>query len=195
MRLALCVNIHVKKALLRVAHNDIREPQITAIPSDSMALYTFLQNHKNKIQKSTHIKAHQKSILLPTNSQSVDSSSMDISLIRYLIQTFNGIKNANNDWKEPAPTDQTLCAYVFRAANFRNQICHDNDVDKMDETTFEKKWKELKNIFQGLKYVEDVDDFKTETLDYKKLECVMLEGNYLAIRLFKTCERYISGKV
>ena len=32
MRLSLCVNIHVKKALLQVVHNDIREPQVTAIP-------------------------------------------------------------------------------------------------------------------------------------------------------------------
>ena len=150
-----------------------------AIPSDPADLYAFLQTNRNKIQKSTFIKDDEKAILLPTNIQRVDSSSFDISLIRFLIQTFCGIKNANRDWKKPAPSDQTLCAFVFRAAGLRNRICHNNDVDKLDEPTFEKRWKELKEILQGLKYTVDIEDFKTETLEFEKLKCVILEGNII----------------
>ena len=179
MRISICINIHVKKALIDVLHNHIGDPQIQPLPSDPADLYAFLQTNKRKIQKSTVIKEHQRSILLPASGQTVDSSTFDVSLTRFLIQTFSGIRNAKGDWREPDTSDQTIFAYVYRAASMRNSICHDSNIERLNATEFEKKWKQMKEILQGLKYVEEIEPFKTETLDFERYENVILEGNYI----------------
>ena len=164
---------------MNVMHNKINDPQVTAIPSDPADLYVFFQNNKGRIQRSRFIKEHQKSILLPASVQTVDSSSFEVSLTRFLIQTFCGIRNARGDCREPDTTDQTIFAYVYRAASMRNTICHDSNIERLNATEFEKKWKQMKEILQGLKYVEDIEPFKTETLDFERYENVILEGNYI----------------
>ena len=179
-KLAFCANVHIKNALRRILHNNVNDCTIKRCPSDPEELYQFLQNNKNKIQKSRCIKSEQLSILLPTSTKSVDSSSLDISLLRYLIQTFCHIKNAHGKWDEPVPSDKTICAYVYRAANIRNTIFHYSNIEKLDEIRFEEIWKKMKDILTGLKYFEDIEAIKAiEPLDPTKLQGEILQGIYL----------------
>ena len=120
---------------------------------------------------------------LPTSTKSVDSSSLDISLLRYLIQTFCHIKNAHGKWDEPVPCDKTICAYVYRAANIRNTIFHYSNIEKLDVAKFEEIWEKMKIILTGLKYFEDIEAIKAiEPLDPTKLQGEILQGTCLVSR-------------
>ena len=81
MRLSICINIHIKEALITIIHHKVNKSQVKAIPSDPADLYAFLQTNKSKIEKSTFIKEHQKSILLPMLFyKDVNNHDIDMSL-------------------------------------------------------------------------------------------------------------------
>lgn len=125
-RLAVCTNFHIKKALVAVLHNDIKNTTITAIPSDPAQLFQFMVNNKNTLDKHLQrkiIKQDQYEALL-THEKTVYSDKLDITLVRYLICTFNHISNQDGTWKQPKDADHSIAAAVFRATGIRNSIAH-----------------------------------------------------------------------
>lgn len=174
MRLAVCINVHIKPALLNVLHNHIGDPDIIALPCDPHQLCTFLKNNKKKIENLNYLNKDQLKALLPPNG-TVDTSQFDVTLLRFLIQTFSGIKNAKGDWRKPDGSDYTIAAYVSRAVDIRNEIFHHGNI-QMSEDVFDEIWQRIKIILNWLRYVEDIDPIRTDHLEYVRVQEVMTAG-------------------
>lgn len=189
MRLNVCINVHIKPALLNVLHNHVGDPLITGLPCDPHQLCTFLLKNKNKFEK--RLKNDQRAALLPSHGTTVDASQFDVTLIRFLIQTFSGIKNAKGNWKEPDGSDTTIAAYVFRAACIRNEIFHSGNI-QISEDVFDDFLKRIETILAGLNYVEDIKPIKTDHLDDVRVQEVMTAG---IIDFFIFCNNRYSGNI
>lgn len=167
LRLAVCTNIHLKKALLSVLHNEINYSIIHGLPTDPKKLCQYLITHKKILDESLKRKIlsqDQYSDLLP-HQMTVQSSALDITLIRYLIRTFCNISNACNNWKKPAIIDISIAAFVFRAAGIRNKVFHYKNMQTLEEAEFESIWTEMEFILKGLKYTDNIEYLRTEPLD------------------------------
>lgn len=166
-RLAMCTNIHLKQALTDVLHNKMKNFTVTALPSDSTQLYTFMVHNKNTLDSSFKkriLKKDQYDTLLP-HSKMVDSGELDITLTRYLIRTFCNISNLAGIWNEPQNYDHSIAAAVFRATGIRNQIAHFNDITSLNEIEFKDLWNQIECIMIDLCYTEDISLLKTKSLD------------------------------
>eukprot|EP00111_Clytia_hemisphaerica_P013616 TCONS_00040039-protein len=153
----LALNVHGKKALLRVFHNDIGG-NYAGLPKDPGQLYNFFNqpnNRKilNKLKSSKTLKQDQFDLILPPNSNLCKSNSFDITLIVLLIITFVNIPPPLGGWKIKVPkaNDQSLAAFVVLIRNLRNLILH-GSLNDFDEPYFKKIWKDIKDCLIGLQY-------------------------------------------
>lgn len=193
-RLAICINHHLKNALIRVLHNDIKDTTITGLPSDPSQLFTFMMKNKSTLDSSLRrkvLKKDQHERLLP-HGKMVDSGELDITLIRYLIRTFSGISNLDGNWKEPRGADHSIAAAVFRAADIRNVICHYNNITSLEVKDFEDLWNQIECVLADLSYAVNITELKTTSFDpagiqdaAKQFHANMAEGkNCFAMQLF-----------
>ncbi|XP_066923144.1 repetitive organellar protein-like [Clytia hemisphaerica] len=165
----LALNVHGKKALLRVFHNDIGG-NYAGLPKDPGQLYNFFNQQKNrkilnKLKSSKTLKQDQFDLILPPNSNLCNSNSFDITLIVLLIITFVNIPVPLGGWKKvPNANDQSLAAFVVLIRNLRNLILH-GSLDDFDEPYFKKIWKNIKDCLIGLQYdqtmLKDFDELLT----------------------------------
>lgn len=177
MRLSVCVNVHIKNALLDVLHNRVGDNQINGLTSDPQQLFSFFVKYQHEInnQKGPKLKKEQLEYLFPHNKR-VETSQMDVTLVQFLIRKFCHINNAKGNWDAPDNTDNTIAANVHRAVGIRNQIFHCSNI--RSETEFEDIWKRIKDILAGLHYQIDIEPMRTADLDYVRVEKMMMEGRY-----------------
>ena len=189
-RLAICVNNPVKSALIAILHNTVSDPSYTGLPADPEKLFNYLNSRRNKLKNSKVLKQDQLALLLPKEGKVV-SESLDVTILRFLIQTFCKIWNEDGHWKEPRHDDHSIAAGVFRAANMRNRVFHYKDPNAMEDIEFETMWCEIEVILADLCYVEDISDFKVNSLDpvaAKKLKQIhdnTTEGKQHLLELWK----------
>ena len=167
LRLVICLNEHIRNAELNILFNEYKDKDYDGLPREPEALYSFFLSKINIIKKHCPkvLRQNQVDILLPNTQCLVQSSTLDITIITYLIRTFTGLVNSKGNWTKPSTNDSSKAAFIFRATDLRNTIFHYSDTTVMNTGEFEKLWSDAETILKGLQYPHSISDLKSMTLD------------------------------
>ena len=150
------LNIHGKKGLLRVMHNDMVDPSYQGLPRNEQQLYQFFDKNRkelNGLKKSNILKQDQLDLLLPTSGKT-SSLEFDITLIVFVIINFVKITPPKGGWKikEPKQGDFSVAAFIIALRQLRNKILHASLDDFKDQNFFNGLWAEIRAALVGINY-------------------------------------------
>ena len=194
----LALNVHGKKALLRIFHNDIGG-NYNGLPKDPAQLYAFFNQQKStlkNLKKLNILKQDQFDLILPPNSTLCDSNTFDITLIVLLIINFVNIPAPRGGWKQKVPNanDKSIGACILLIRNLRNLILH-GSLDAFDEPYFNKIWQEIKDCLIGLQYDQTMLKDFDELLTNDKVVFDFQDGTEFVEGLFDELKKGVHKKI
>ena len=117
-------------------------------------LYTVLIANQTTLQSLRSrriINANQWGKLFPAVPSSVSSRDFDITLLMILLRNICGLAPPLTGWDaQPAVTDVTCEADIARIKYFRNSVFAHAEHVSVDDATFNKHWKEIRDTLVRL---------------------------------------------
>ncbi|XP_028416329.1 uncharacterized protein LOC114540246 [Dendronephthya gigantea] len=111
------------------------------------------------------IKAPQWDLLFPI-SGAPDSNNFDITLLTVLLRNICGLSPPATGWNVMPPgSDTSISANILRVKMFRNEVYGHIPTASLDDTTFEKLWREISVPLVNLGIPQkDIDELKVAPL-------------------------------
>ncbi|XP_028416315.1 uncharacterized protein LOC114540239 [Dendronephthya gigantea] len=143
---------------LRLALHSVHPP--SSLASALNANRATLQRIRYNI-----IKAPQWDLLFPI-SGAPDSNNFDITLLTVLLRNICGLSPPATGWNVMPPvSDTSISANILRVKMFRNEVYGHIPTASLDDTTFEKLWREISVPLVNLGIPQkDIDELKADPL-------------------------------
>ena len=197
------LNIHGKKVILRILHNDMNDPTFNGLPKDEQKLYQFFDSNKKTLKnllKKQILKADQYAILLPPvppapAKPETWSGKMDITLLALVISTFVNLPPpVGGKWtiKVPKPGDSSIAAFIIILRQLRNDILHGCAEDFADVNFFNGIWNRIERALLGLNY-NGMADFNKMLNDNVVID--LKDGKQFIEELVKDLEHDLDDKI
>ncbi|XP_028416332.1 uncharacterized protein LOC114540248 isoform X2 [Dendronephthya gigantea] len=115
------------------------------------------------------IKAPQWDLLFPI-SGAPDSNNFDITLLTVLLRNICGLSPPATGWDVmPPASDTSISANILRVKMLRNEVYGHNPTASLDDTTFEKLWREISVPLVNLGIPQkDIDELKVAPLSLEE---------------------------
>ncbi|XP_028414371.1 uncharacterized protein LOC114537524 [Dendronephthya gigantea] len=142
-------------------------------PPSSLA--SALKANKKTLQRMRYdiIKAPQWDLLFPI-SGTPDSNKFDITLLTVLLRNICGLSPPATGWNVMPPvSDTSISANILRVKMFRNEVYGHIPTVGLDDTTFEKLWREISVPLVNLGISqEDIDELKVAPLSPEEVSYI-----------------------